>query len=422
MDVWLRRLRAFFAAVFLAVAAVILYHLCFPAIYEYAAARSFAGDQWYDPYRAPDSGPVTWLRCNFHAHTKLLGGLANGEQSVPEMLDFYRARGYDVVGISNYQSIRPAMDGEEIFVPVYEHGYGARYHHQTVIGARRVNWLEYPLYQERRHKQHVLDALRDDGEFLVINHPDRSEAYDLDDMRALTGHHAVEICSRFAEAEAHWDAALTAGRPIWGMASDDCHNVERPTQTEIGWVVVGVGERTSRGVYDALRAGRFASVWAKNHEAPNRLIQCRLDGDLLRVCFAEPTEFIRFVGDAGAVRAEFNRTDAAEYRLRAEDTYVRIVAQTRGTRHYMNPVFRHAGEPFPALAAAVRPIATWGTRAAGLLAFALLAWAVLRALRSRRPAIAAEPVGAFGAPAEIAAPSPAALVLQGERIAVRKTT
>jgi hypothetical protein len=96
----------------------------------------------------------------------------------------YAARGYDVVGISDYMSIAPKQPGNALYLSAYEHGYTAGRHHQTVIGADHVDWFDYPLGGSTRHKQHVIDALRPDAAFLILNHLTKAGAYPLGDLRS----------------------------------------------------------------------------------------------------------------------------------------------------------------------------------------------------------------------------------------------
>jgi hypothetical protein len=68
--------------------------------------------------------------------------------------------GYDAAQISNYQSISNAFADSAFNVPSYEHGFGIRKKHHLLIGARKVLWFDYPLYQNINHKQHMLNLLR----------------------------------------------------------------------------------------------------------------------------------------------------------------------------------------------------------------------------------------------------------------------
>jgi hypothetical protein len=66
-------------------------------------------------------------------------------------------------------------------------------------------------------------------------------------------------------AALHWDEVLEAGRPFFGLATDDTH---RPGfDSSLAWVWVRCEDRTPAAVLSALRDGRFySSTGPKIHE------------------------------------------------------------------------------------------------------------------------------------------------------------
>ncbi|MBN2490072.1 MAG: hypothetical protein JXQ29_04400 [Planctomycetes bacterium] len=367
--------------------AAVLFHFAYPPVYEFPPAHPFSGAQWYNPY---DRAGSDWLVANFHAHSRTWLGFdrGGGAHALETVWNQYRAIGYDVIGISNYQSIRPPMPGETMYVTAYEHGYGIFQQHQTVLGAPAVSWFDFPLYQGTRHKQCVIDRLRADAAVVVINHPNKSGSYTLDDFRRLARYTGVELASLYARGLAHWDAALSAGRPVWGFCSDDYHEVEKLQQDGVGWLMVAAASRTPAALLAAIREGRFYSVWARQDRHPNELETCRIRAGRLEVELREPASCVRFIGQEGTVRAEFHHRAAAGYPLAATDTYLRVEAVTRATTLFLNPVFRHDGEPLahPAPRVAVLPtlalrLVSGVSAALGLLGLVLF----LRAVSGRGP-------------------------------------
>lgn len=333
-----RRAATRVAPAILLVAAVLALEAALPPRYAFPPARPFSGERWYHPYAGVD--PSGALRANFHAHSRAWGGLANGSGTPQAIKDHYRARGYDVPGISNYHSIVPP-DPDELNLPCYEHGWGVGQVHQTVVGARSVSWLDYPFLQDVDHRQQVIDELVRDGAFVVLNHPTKGTGYRRADLRRLVGYGALEVASRYGTALDRWDAALSAGRAVWGVASDDGHDpLHRASHSGIGWLEVHAADRSAEGILEALHAGRFHAVWSRDREPPNELLGAALEGDVLRVRLAEPADVVRFVGQGGAVLSEVRGSDVAERRLTAEDTYVRTEVWTRGTALFLNPVVR----------------------------------------------------------------------------------
>jgi len=379
------------------------FHFCLPPVYDFPEPEPFAGPLWYDPYgsvRGVDGGGVDgggvgrggvdggdgagggsarggsefdaetpWLRVNLHAHAFAWGGLTRGEVPLERLYDAYRRQDYDVIGISNYMSIRPRFEAERVYLSVYEHGFGALQQHQTVVGSRSVDWFDFPFYQGTRQKQFVLDRLVEGGASLVIlNHPDKNTGYTARDLSRMTGYVGMEVRSRHSDAQDSWDAALSAGRPVWGFCSDDLPDLGTDRRESYGWIRVQAAELSASAVLRAIRRGRFYGVWARNAETINELVSSRVTDDRLDVRLLEPADSIRFIGQGGTVVHEVENADTASYPLGRRDTYVRVEAHTGVNVLYLNPVFRYDRAPLKSEPASVVPVATWALRVGGGLA------------------------------------------------------
>ena len=366
----------------LVLSAATLFELAWPPFYAFPSAQPFAGEHWYQPYAGYRGGG---LLANFHAHARIWGGLTFGEVSREELFALYAARGYDVIGISDYMSIAPRHPGDALYLSTYEHGYTIGRHHQTVIGAERVDWFDYPLGGSTRQKQHVIDELRPDAAFLILNHLRKAGAYTVDDLTQLTGYDAIEISSKYGLAFDYWDEALSAGRPIWGVASDDGHTQRsNPSHLGIGALVIHADPRTPEAVLRALREGRFHSLRMRENEAPIELLRCEIEAGELVVRVGERADAIRFIGAHGAQRHEALGVDEARYRLADDDPYVRVEAEAHGARLLLNPVLRWDGVALPAPHAEVLALPTLAVRALGALVLALVVRFSVRFARGGR--------------------------------------
>ncbi|MCA8961330.1 MAG: hypothetical protein KDC38_12485, partial [Planctomycetes bacterium] len=159
--------------------------------------------------------------------------------------------------------------------------------------------------------------------------------------RRLTGYHGIEIRTRFAKGILHWDTALSAGRPVWGFAGDDCHD---PTGIEVGagTVLVNASERTPAALLDALRRGRFVNSWARYTSGSNRIEELSIQDGVIHIRLMRVADMLRFIGQDGVIVQWHSRVGEASYTVRPQDTYVRIELNTRGTFMYTNPMFRHS--------------------------------------------------------------------------------
>ena len=346
-----------------------LFQVAGPPVYEFPPPRPFEGSQWYDPYAG---GEGAWLRTNFHAHARVWGGITYGTSSHEMVRERYRELGYDVYSISDYQRISRPAPGDGVPIPAYEHGLNVGGQHQLVVGARRVSWFDLPLLQGLRQKQNVLDHLRRDAPAVIINHATKRGSYTLDDMARLSGYTGLEIATKYIRSRAHWDAALSAGHPVWGFCSDDGHRYEIPRHAAIGWIMVRSADRAPASVLESIRTGRFYGVWTRHHQEPNALRSAALRDDILTVAFERPADEIRFVGQGGRTLAVVREAASGSYRLEPEDTYVRTEAVTGDTTLFLNPVFRHSGAPLAQPAPAVAWVETSAVRAGALGALGIL--------------------------------------------------
>jgi hypothetical protein len=374
-------MRRLWQALVLFVLAVLLWHVLWPARYRFPPPQPFAGDHWYNPY---ESFTGDTLRANFHAHASAWGGLSYGTMDEEEVCQRYRDAGYAVACITNYNSIAPRQPSQQIYIPAYEHGLNLLFAHQTVLGARHVSLFDYYLWQGLGQKQEVLDALAGDGELVVVNHPNRTTGYSLEELRQLAGYDLLEVATRFARNYGYWDAALSSGRLVWGLASDDGHDPDRIGHVGKHWVDVQAA-RTPESIYAALRAGHFYSS-RRNvtiDDDPQSLVSCRIEDGALHVVMAREADRLIFIGQDGQELETVQDAREARYTLRPEDSYVRVEVETGSYQQFLNPVLRYDGRALPRLRAERLQLATWFGRAAAVGLFLSALVVLARRGRSR---------------------------------------
>lgn len=316
----------------------------FAPVYDFPAPKPFAGSHFYNPYAAADGH---WLTGNFHAHARAWGGLTTGKQSAAVVREHYRAMGYSVATVSDYQHVTPDPAGGRSYIPVYEHGYNVPKTHQLAIGARRVVWDDFVLWQSRHHKQLVLDQLERNSALVAIAHPELRGGYSADDFRFLTNYDLLEIASHYGAAISDWDVALSTGHPVWAIGSDDSHDADDPEQTGSTWTMIGSDAADSTAILQALRAGRVYVVKGHYGHSDVKLAGVDVRGDTVRVRCAAPVSSIEFVGQGGRHLASVLNAAEASYVFRSTDPYVRAVITTSQTRMFLNPVIRFDGRQLP---------------------------------------------------------------------------
>jgi hypothetical protein len=350
--------------------------------YRFPEPAPFSGPVWLNPYAGV--GP-TWQRANLHAHGRAWNGFTNGKQTDDEIVHRYRELGYDVPGISDYQRISPT--GDPAAVPLYEHGYNIGKHHQLAIGARRVAWFDFPLWQSLSQQQYVIDRVKQSAALVALAHPNSRYAYTTEDLSRLTGFDLIEVVNGPFTAEESWDAVLSAGHPVWGVANDDTHDLQDPRRTAAAWNMIAAPTSNAADIVAALKKGQSYSVsrtGALESIGLTTLASVELTGRTLSVvCAGAPSTFT-FIGQGGVKRKTVKTAQSAQYALTDADTYVRVVIEAPQTVLYLNPVIRYDGRQLPVAAASVDAVGTWtkrgGVLVVGCAALSLLVW------RRRAPA------------------------------------
>ncbi len=358
------------------------------AVYDFPAPRPFAGAQWYNPYEAPAG--ATWHKANFHAHSVAWGGLTNGHQSSSAVRAAYRQMGAEIAGISNYHTIDSSLV-DSTFIPTYEYGYSLAKSHRLALGAREVNWLDFPLGSTLSDRQLILDRLRPTTALTVINHPVMRNGHTVDDLRALGNYDLIEAMSSYGDSPAEWDAALSAGHAAWAIGSDDNHDITRTDILGRVWTMVLAPSTRANVVLGALKQGRQFAVRGTAMRMDNDVRAVRMRGDTLTVELAATSKRIRFVGDSGRELALVHDTSAASYVARSADSYVRIEVENAATTFWLNPVVRWDGVAPTESRPIMNVAATWSVRVLLLICYAGLVLAAGRWTRARPPTTGVSP-------------------------------
>ena len=338
----------------------VLYLWC--PVHRFPPARPFHGRRWYNPYASIEPGS-TWHKANLHVHSRAWAGLTNGRGTPEDVQRRYRELGYDVAPISNYQQIARVDAKDATSVTAYEHGYNLRKTHFLAVGARSVDWLDYPLLQGRDEEQHRIDRLRESGGLVIIAHPRLRHAIADADLRALTGYAAIEIGSNEERSVDAWDVALDAGRAVWGVANDDIHDADAPNEAGRYWSMIAAPSTQIGPLRSALADGRSYAVFGRHGRADVSLGSLTVVGDTMSVTFAGAPADVALVGPSGRLLALASQTHVARWFIPCDAPWVRVVARTPTTKLFLQPILRSEDGALPQLAATVDVTATLVRRA-----------------------------------------------------------
>ena len=301
----------------------------------------------------------TWYRGNIHTHTTESDGDAEPEA----VASWYRDHGYDFLVLSDHNhltlldygngrdgSLGPLMiPGEEVTlrtksdrIPVH-------------LGAIGISLVVEPVNGEdiATVLQANIDAIRDAGGISCINHPSWEWAFDHEPIIRTRGASLLEVFNAandnnnypipvpgFLSPSQIWDKVLSAGVPIFGVASDDSHHyhdfspdMDNPGR---GWVMVESEALETEAVVEAMSKGRFYSstgvfLSELSESADEIALKIRQSSDSLFVT--------RFIGRDGKVYGERLGREVS-YRPTGDEGYVRAhVFSSNGLQAWTQPTF-----------------------------------------------------------------------------------
>jgi hypothetical protein len=347
----------------------------FTRLYDFPVLPPFSGDQLYNPYLG--IAGITPLKCNWHAHTTAWGGMTNGRDSGPEVIAAYAARGYDIIGISNYHFIDEHLKGtNRLYIPTYEHGYNIFKAHKLALNARRVSYLDFPLFQLPSHKQQILELLNANGATPIIAHPEFLHGHSLYDLKYLVNYSLLEVLNHYRISDKSWDVALSAGHPVYVNASDDTHDMVKELTFQ-RFTMVFSPEKSVAAVLSAMTTGAAYGVDAWAGQQSLFLVGSRAIANGFVHYFQEPAGRITVIGQDGKVLQQTLDADSVRYQFSPTDTYARVFAEGKTSALYLNPVFRYAGSAVPTnytAALRVNYFKTWLFRIAVFLVFCGILW------------------------------------------------
>jgi hypothetical protein len=292
----------------------------------------------------PFALPGRWFKGCLHVHSTA----SDGERTVPEVLDWYRQRGYHFLALTDHDVLSQgrAFDADFLILGGIEVGGTdpvTGLYHLVGLGLQRTPQIAaraaLPL-------QEAIDRLRAAGGRVVLAHPYWSgqRSANLLDVAGCLG---LEVYNGGCDVEdakgfstVHWDDLLAAGRRWWGLAVDDAHWRYGDRDAGLGWVWVKARALAPEAIFDALEQGHFYA------SSGPEIYDLALEGDQVAVR-CSPAVAVDFVGEGWFSRRVSapagERLTEASHRLRAGQRYVRVaVRDAAGCWAWSNPLFLDA--------------------------------------------------------------------------------
>lgn len=298
-----------------------------------------------------------WLKGNIHTHTTE----SDGDASPQHVAEWYKQHGYDFLVISDHNHLtvldeaanHPGdwpllIPGEEVTSRLFGNTVPV---HVNAIG---IDSVIEPAEEESAQAtlQENVNRIRRAGGLPSINHPNYKWTLSAENIVETTGAWAVEVYNGHPgsntnggggcpSVESMWDAALTAGRRIYGVATDDSHHyqVSSPQLANPGrgWVVVRAEKSAGPELLTAMSEGQF---YSSSGVVIQELKNCA-DEIVIEM---EPYDSERFTtvfyGEAGVKLAE-EHGPSVRFKPPASQPYVRatVYSSRESYRAWTQPVF-----------------------------------------------------------------------------------
>lgn len=305
--------------------------------------------------------PAGWYKGNTHTHTLN----SDGDSTPNEVVSWYRSNGYHFLVLTDHNFLTSVeglnalhgadekflvIRGEEVTSslgdePLHVNGLDV----SRRVGAQKGNSVVEVL-------QAAVDGIRAADGVPHINHPNFRWAVTADELRQVENNRLFEVFNGHPQVnnmgggdvpglEDAWDAILTSGTLLFGIAVDDAHTFKQPGNPNVagpgrGWVVVRAPRLESRALLAAMERGDFYSstgVVLAGYEVTSSSMMVRV----------APRTFskyrIQFIGRGGRVLEEVPAAEAT-YRFKGGEGYVRAkVIESNGQLAWCQPVVVEAG-------------------------------------------------------------------------------
>ena len=300
-----------------------------------------------------------WFKGNLHTHTLN----SDGDSAPLDVARWYKENGYQFLVISDHNvftetaTLNAALALDQKFLLVPGEEVTARSGSLPVhLNAYNPRELVPPASGENLGEvlQNNIDAILRAGGLPSLNHPNFGWAVRSGDALRLEGLALIEVYNGhpqvynrggggYESLDQFWDALLTAGKRLNGIAVDDAHHFKRIgkefSNPGRGWVQVHCTELSAREIIRALEAGDFyASTGVVLDD-----LQAGDGGYRLRI---HPTSNMKyttyFLGAEGKVLARsYDLTPSCP--LPAGERYVRArIEASNGDNAWTQPLFAAA--------------------------------------------------------------------------------
>ncbi|MCX7862042.1 MAG: CehA/McbA family metallohydrolase [Bacteroidales bacterium] len=205
-------------------------------------------------------GQGRYYKAQMHCHSTN----SDGSYTPVALVNKYKAAGYEIMMITDHNFLTDSVYVPGVLCIPSEEITFKRHMNGFFLKRKIQPTPEFTCQQ-------AIDSVISQGGLIQLNHycpgPFTDDDWEVDAPEIISfqnGPHMLEIWNTGTEGvQTHddksiWDAVLTAGKVVWGSATDDFHpSVLESLEFNKGWNMIWLDTLTKEAVYDALLNGRF---------------------------------------------------------------------------------------------------------------------------------------------------------------------
>jgi hypothetical protein len=332
---------------------------------ELLPKREFTGKNIYNPY---PGAKKHWKKIALHLHSNQV--FFSWLRHTPkEIYNGYNINKYDGVVITDYMQVTDISSLQGWNLPGYEWGCNPKKKHLLSLGTKIIPDDKFPIFSTLKNNQWSINQLKNTGAFVVFNHPSLNNAFDEEDAVALSGFNAIEVISVFGDTIHNYDAALSSGRPVFAMSTDDLHYFSDSVIEQIDtspiknlfhkatrfgkesgesmkrFIFVDMETVSAEELFKKLCSGSYLSIEKLHSGMPDPEVEeigLKDDNTIFTNLLSRGK--IQFIGKSGKVLKEIDDTKYAEFTIPETEPYVRLTIINWNNLVLSNPFFRYNEE------------------------------------------------------------------------------
>jgi hypothetical protein len=299
---------------------------------------------------------IKWYKGNTHTHTIN----SDGDSTPDEVVRWYREHGYNFLVLTDHNfltevdGLNSSYRAEEKFIVIRGEEITDRFEGKPL----HINGLNVEREVKPQGGKSVTEVIQNDVNVIReakgvphINHPNFGWAITTEELKQVENNKLFEIFNGHPLAnnlggggkpglEGMWDAILSSGKLLYGIAVDDAHHFKFPWDKKNslpgqGWIYVRSEQLTPRAILQALENGDFyasTGVELKDYQANEKSITITIEEE-------KWSKYrIQFIGDGGDILSESINSPAV-YQFRGNEKYVRArIIESNGKMAWTQPV------------------------------------------------------------------------------------